>query len=316
MPYTLPEPYYDPSTVNLTKSIPNPVPPEPHDPSPVAFEVEEKTPLLSPKKQRIMGRKGELAEFGPLDQCNLARMSECSDDTLGAAFQGLIGLQDARVFQVVDVERQLPLYYTRETASCCERNCFPGRCRPEHTEIYQANGNKVAQMDRSCCGGSVNVVDNRGKRLGYISNHLSCSRLMMTVSITSTKNKYTVSTDRWGLVRWLGKLPFGSCRSIKFTIMTQDHYPVAFISNEWTGILRELLTDADDYFLEFGHVSNPDDKLLLLATAIFIDSLYFSGMCSNWTIRTLLLKYFNPVAKVQKAAKVVGTLAGPVYRRV
>eukprot|EP01055_Gregarina_sp_Pseudo9_P001673 Gregarina_sp_Pseudo_9__1672@NODE_2127_length_1136_cov_10_635369_g1963_i0_p1_GENE_NODE_2127_length_1136_cov_10_635369_g1963_i0NODE_2127_length_1136_cov_10_635369_g1963_i0_p1_ORF_typecomplete_len325_score30_57Scramblase/PF03803_15/3_2e31_NODE_2127_length_1136_cov_10_635369_g1963_i0911065 len=309
MTYTLPEPY---QAANLTASsyvVQEPQYETLHAPPQQAFNVDvnERTPLLVNKQQRLMGPKEEFVQFNPLDHCRLARLSECSDDSLVGAVQDLIGLQDSRRFQIIDFERKQPLFVTQETANCCERNCFPARCRPEHTEIFQigANGtlHRVAKMDRSCCGGSLSVVDNRGRRLGTINNHLSCSRLLMSVNSSGTQSHYTVFTDRWGAARWIGKLPFGSCRSIQFKIIDPNNYPVALISNEWTGLCRELFTDSDDYFVEFGNVADSNDRLLLLATAIFIDSLYFSGMCCSWTLRGVIMKKFNPVAKMGKVGK-------------
>eukprot|EP01054_Gregarina_sp_Poly1_P000540 Gregarina_sp_Poly_1__539@NODE_112_length_13900_cov_236_895034_g99_i0_p5_GENE_NODE_112_length_13900_cov_236_895034_g99_i0NODE_112_length_13900_cov_236_895034_g99_i0_p5_ORF_typecomplete_len339_score28_29Scramblase/PF03803_15/9_3e30HEAT_PBS/PF03130_16/0_43HEAT_PBS/PF03130_16/1_4e04_NODE_112_length_13900_cov_236_895034_g99_i077878803 len=318
MTYTLPEPYTgqyatgEASGINLTGSqslSPAAAYHVDYPPPATNFDVQinERTPLLAPKQQRVMGPKDNFIQFSPLDQCRIARLSECSDNSLVGIVQDLVGLQDSRSFQIVDMERKQPLFVTRETANCCERNCFPARCRPEHTEIFQVLSEdrlaQVAKMDRSCCGGSIAIVDSRGKRLGSIHSHMSCSRLLMTLDSNSTRTKYTVSTDRWGAARWLGKLPFGSCRSIQFKILAPNNHPVAIISNEWTGLCRELFTDADDYFVEFGRVEDSNDRLLLLSTAIFIDSLYFSGMCCSWTLRGLVLKKFNPVAKMGKVGK-------------
>eukprot|EP01053_Blabericola_migrator_P000120 Blabericola_migrator_1__119@NODE_102_length_14292_cov_312_776380_g90_i0_p5_GENE_NODE_102_length_14292_cov_312_776380_g90_i0NODE_102_length_14292_cov_312_776380_g90_i0_p5_ORF_typecomplete_len338_score39_93Scramblase/PF03803_15/1_6e32LOR/PF04525_12/2_2LOR/PF04525_12/49_NODE_102_length_14292_cov_312_776380_g90_i039294942 len=321
MTFTLPEPY-PAHSFNLTSSIPG-MPPNIQDnrkgPSPNDYAMyNEGTPLLN-KHQRVMGPSNKVVEFEPLNQCRVARLSECSDDSLVGAFQDLVGLQDSRTFQIVDFDRKTPLFFTKETANCCERNCFPALCRPEHTEIYRVESNgsalKIAKMDRSCCGGSVSITDSNNRRIGQISSKYSCSRLLMTVKASDSRQTYTVASDRWGFTRWFGKLPFGSCRAIQFQIVKPDGHPVALISNEWTGLLREIFTDADDYFVEFGYVSDVKERLLLLCTAIFIDSLYFSGMFCNWTIRSLVMKKFNPVNKMTKVGK-LGTYIPVVYNTV
>ena len=55
----------------------------------------------------------------------------------------------------------------------------------------------------------------------------------------------------------------------------RDGREVARIEKKWAGILREAFTDSDRFRVAFIEPLGLDDRLLLLAAAIFIDLRYF-----------------------------------------
>ncbi|MFM7601082.1 MAG: phospholipid scramblase-related protein [Pseudanabaena sp.] len=78
--------------------------------------------------------------------------------------------------------------------------------------------------------------------------------------------------------------------------MTQDHpsiflEPLKTIANhavqipklkKWTGLSKELFTDADNFRVRFIDAKlTADEKLLLLAGAVFTDLLYFETKASS-----------------------------------
>jgi uncharacterized protein YxjI len=54
----------------------------------------------------------------------------------------------------------------------------------------------------------------------------------------------------------------------------RDGAEVARIEKKWTGLFSEALTDADTFRVQFG-TTNPDERALLLAAAVFTDLQYF-----------------------------------------
>jgi len=72
--------------------------------------------------------------------------------------------------------------------------------------------------------------------------------------------------------------PFWSIWTFPVKKLSRD---VAVIEKKWTGISKELFTDADNFRVRFSDSRlTADDKLLLLAGAIFIDILYFERKAS------------------------------------
>ncbi|MBD2190015.1 phospholipid scramblase-related protein [Pseudanabaena mucicola] len=72
--------------------------------------------------------------------------------------------------------------------------------------------------------------------------------------------------------------PFWSIWTFPIKKLARD---VAVIEKKWSGISKELFTDADNFRVRFSDSRlTADDKLLLLAGAIFIDILYFERKAS------------------------------------
>ncbi|MDX1977891.1 MAG: phospholipid scramblase-related protein [Pseudanabaenaceae cyanobacterium bins.68] len=58
--------------------------------------------------------------------------------------------------------------------------------------------------------------------------------------------------------------------------LTQAGRPIALINKQWSGLAKEMFTDADHFQIEFIASSlNFDRKLLILASALLIDLMYF-----------------------------------------
>ena len=56
---------------------------------------------------------------------------------------------------------------------------------------------------------------------------------------------------------------------------------VSVIEKKWTGLTKELFTDADNFRVRFTDMKlTADEKLLLLASAVFVDLLYFETKAS------------------------------------
>ncbi|CAN1210779.1 Scramblase [Tumidithrix helvetica PCC 7403] len=57
---------------------------------------------------------------------------------------------------------------------------------------------------------------------------------------------------------------------------------VSVIEKKWTGLTKELFTDADNFRVRFTDAKlTADEKLLLLAGAVFVDLLYFETKASS-----------------------------------
>ena len=60
-------------------------------------------------------------------------------------------------------------------------------------------------------------------------------------------------------------------------VFTRDGREVARIEKKWSGVLTEVFTDKDRFFVQLGTETTTDERQLLLAAAIFIDLQYFEN---------------------------------------
>jgi hypothetical protein len=76
---------------------------------------------------------------------------------------------------------------------------------------------------------------------------------------------------------------FATVRSSLFKIWTfairdVNDQEVARISKKWTGVLKEVFTDADNFLVEFGTASwSPSQRAVILATSISVDFDFFEN---------------------------------------
>jgi hypothetical protein len=62
----------------------------------------------------------------------------------------------------------------------------------------------------------------------------------------------------------------------------KDNRDVSVIEKKWSGFSKELFTDADNFRVRFTDLKlTSDERLLLLASAVFIDLLYFETKASS-----------------------------------
>lgn len=50
---------------------------------------------------------------------------------------------------------------------------------------------------------------------------------------------------------------------------------VGLIQKKWSGLAKELFTQADNFWIEFGHVTDPHLRTLLFASTVLIDVVHF-----------------------------------------
>lgn len=62
-----------------------------------------------------------------------------------------------------------------------------------------------------------------------------------------------------------------------FPIQRLDGQEVALVRKQWSGLLKEAFTDADNFRVELSKQLKPQERLLILAAAFFIDLQYFEN---------------------------------------
>jgi len=168
------------------------------------------------------------------------------------------------------------IYSAKEDTDCCTRNCC-GPVRPFDLDIYDNFNRRVLTLNRPlrctsclffCCLQKLTVHDNFGNVLGYLTQQWS---LFKPVFKVKNANHETV-------LRIEGPVcTFSLCGSdVKFKVLSRDGtVQVGTISKQWSGLLTELLTDADHFNVSFPMDLDVNIKAVLLGAVFLIDFMFF-----------------------------------------
>ena len=106
----------------------------------------------------------------------------------------------------------------------------------------------------------ITVMDANGKPLGTI------------------RKRFTIPHTRYDVFDTRGRRVFEIARGFvkvwTFTIR-RDGQDVAVISKRWSGLGREVFTDADRFQLHFPEISDPTERKILLGALFLIDFAHF-----------------------------------------
>lgn len=107
----------------------------------------------------------------------------------------------------------------------------------------------------------IEISDTQGHRLGAIQKRFSILTKRFDVENEKGMTIMEVSSPIWRL--WT------------FTFMNQGQ-KIAEVKKKWSGFLAEAFTDKDNFVVEYVDPSmNEKEKLVVMASAVFIDLLYF-----------------------------------------
>jgi len=194
----------------------------------------------------------------------------------------------ANKYKIFD-ERNDEIFYAVEQTDCCMRNlkqCL-GDCASWKVDIlYTKDGNKqhAYRLERpfTCtCGPcnrpTVTVTDNNtGDPIGKIMDPCTCCGLDFRIKDKDDNQVMNVhgSCCQMGLYC---PLPCGPCRDVTFDIHDSAGGTVGSMKKKVPGCCKFFFApDVQNYEVEFSGVSDPNYKILLMATAIFTDFKYFN----------------------------------------
>jgi uncharacterized protein YxjI len=106
----------------------------------------------------------------------------------------------------------------------------------------------------------ISVMDPTGKRLGTV------------------RKRFTFPHTRYSVVDAHGRKIFDIARGFlkvwTFTVR-RDGQDVAVIRKRWSGVGREMLTDAQHFQLDFADVTDPTERRILLGALFLLDFKHF-----------------------------------------
>ncbi|OQR76802.1 phospholipid scramblase 2-like [Tropilaelaps mercedesae] len=167
------------------------------------------------------------------------------------------------------------VYQASEKNDCCTRMlCGPIRCFD--MKIKDLQGNEVMHLYRPlrctsccfpCCLQEMEVQAPPGTVIGYVKQEWSIFFPKFTVRDSQDNVIFRIEG------------PFCTvsiCGDVEFQVISeQTGQNVGKISKQWTGLLREAFTDADNFGISFPLDLHVHVKASMLAAAFLIDFMYF-----------------------------------------
>ncbi|TEA25793.1 hypothetical protein DBR06_SOUSAS1210080, partial [Sousa chinensis] len=167
------------------------------------------------------------------------------------------------------------IYFAAEDTDCCTRNCC-GPSRPFTMRILDNMGREVITLDRPlrctsccfpCCLQEIEIQAPPGVPVGYV-----------TQTWHPCLPKFTLQNERReDVLRLTGPcIVCSCCADVDFEIKSlDDKYVVGKISKQWTGLVRELFTDVDNFGIQFPLDLDVKMKAVMLGACFLIDFMFF-----------------------------------------
>jgi len=188
--------------------------------------------------------------------------------------EAFVGFETNNKYSVKSASGQ-ELFYAVEDVDCCTRNC----CRPSRPfemKIFNANQREVAHFSRPlrcdscwcpCFLQKLEVCCPPGNVVGYVEQEWS---------ICSPKFRITNAAGDT-ILRIEGPFcTFSICGAVEFQVLSRDgKVQVGKISKQWSGLAREMFTDADNFGISFPMDLDVKMKMVMIGACFLIYVMLF-----------------------------------------
>lgn len=167
------------------------------------------------------------------------------------------------------------VYKAKEDSSCCARNCI-GKLRHFDMNIYDNNDQEVIHIERPmrcdscwypCCLQQMTVTSPvTGEPLGKLKQRWH--PIFPTYDIQDA-NGNTILTMKGPFCT------FSCCGDVEFQVLANDGTEIGKITKQWSGLIKEHFTDADNFGVSFPLDLDVKVKATLLAGVFLIDFMFF-----------------------------------------
>jgi len=163
------------------------------------------------------------------------------------------------------------LFYAAEKSECCARMCL-GNSRPFEMKMMTPDGSQIMNIIRPfrfyanpccCCYlQKIDVFDHMNQYIGSVQQLYSLFRRYLHV----------YNAQHQPIFELMGPV----CSPWTFRIRVPgSEQEIGQIHKQWSGLAKELFTDADNFGIIFPPGVDLSSKQLLTASVFFIDFLYF-----------------------------------------
>ncbi|XP_020836606.1 phospholipid scramblase 1 isoform X2 [Phascolarctos cinereus] len=178
------------------------------------------------------------------------------------------------------------VYFAVEENDCCTRNCC-GNLRPFIIKILDNTGREVITFDRPfrcvscfypCCLQQLEIQSPPGVPIGYITQNWHPFLPKFTV----------LNEHHQEVLKIQGPcIVCRCCADVDFDIKSlNEQTTVGKITKQWTGIIKETFTDADNFAIQFPLDLDVKMKAVMLGACFLIDFMFFEHGGSSDSSRT------------------------------
>lgn len=166
------------------------------------------------------------------------------------------------------------VYWAAEVNDCCTRNCC-GPLRRFDMKVYDIYQNEVIHIRRPaacsscffpCCLQSIEVFAPPGNVIGSVEQTWSVLYPQFAIK---NANGDTILLMKGSFCT------HSICGDVEFQILTLNGDEVGRISKQWSGLARELFTDADFFGISFPMDLDVHVKAIMLSACFLIDAMFF-----------------------------------------
>ena len=162
--------------------------------------------------------------------------------------------------------------FAKEESNLAHRQ-FLGSSRPFRMKVFVAHPHNktvtpllVIKRPYKIIGGELEVRDSNKNVIGHVKKRFSVTSRKFIVTDHSGRECYSLRASH----------VIGKCFSI-YDSKTSGKTEVGRIKKQWSGLLQEMYSDADNFGVEFPPGSTSQEKALLLAATFIIDFLFFEN---------------------------------------
>ncbi|XP_074154491.1 phospholipid scramblase 1-like isoform X2 [Sminthopsis crassicaudata] len=188
--------------------------------------------------------------------------------------EALIGFETNNKYEIKNSLGQR-IYFAVEENDCCTRNCF-GTLRPYVIKILDNFGREVINFKRPlrcascyfpCCLQKLEIQSPSGVPIGYVTQNWH-----------PFLPKYTVlDENHQKVLKIVGPcMVCTCCTDIDFEIKSlNEKTTVGKITKQWSGVIKEMFTDADNFSIQFPLDLDVKMKAVMLGACFLIDFMFF-----------------------------------------
>nr|CAB3264956.1 phospholipid scramblase 1 [Phallusia mammillata] len=187
--------------------------------------------------------------------------------------EAFTGFETANKYQVKNSLGQ-KVYFAAEDSDCCTRQCC-GPCRSFDMKILDNSQREVIHLERPlrcascwtpCCLQEMTVHSPPGTVIGYIEQQWDMCL-----------PKFNILNENKDCVLKIEGPCFtcNMCGDVEFNVLTKDDQKVGKISKQWSGLVKEYFTDADNFGVQFPMDLDVKVKASLLGAVFLIDFMFF-----------------------------------------
>ncbi|XP_076435716.1 phospholipid scramblase 1-like isoform X1 [Babylonia areolata] len=191
------------------------------------------------------------------------------------ALEAFTGFETNNKYEVLNTMGQRVFMAVEDT--CCCTRCCCGSARPFDIKVMDNHKKEVMHLERPlrcecclcfCCLQKMEVQAPKGHIIGYVRQAWNCCCIP----------KYKIqNADDETVLRMRGPcFRCNICGDIEFEVTSPDESThVGQVSKQWSGLAKEVFTDADNFGVTFPLDMDVKTKATILGAVFLIDFMYF-----------------------------------------